>query len=175
MAIFQRGCLLLLGLVALTGCQKQTSTTIDYPMGEKVAVGPLTYTVIETAWSTQLGELFRVRVPQQRFLMISLSVTNGGGSEVSLPLLQLENQNGQTFLESDNGEGVDNWFGLLRNINPAQTQQGRLLFDVALTSYRLRLTDASAPGSERYAWVAIPLRMDTETEIQSPLPGSGIK
>jgi hypothetical protein len=159
----------------LAGCQRQNSLNIEYPMGEKVPIGPLTYTVVETNWRTQLGELFRLRVPQQRFLLVTISVTNGGGNEVSIPLLQLENSNGQTFMESENGEGVDDWFGLLRTIKPAETQQGRMLFDVALTSYRLRVTDAGEPGSERYAYVQIPLRMDTDTQVQSPLPGGGLK
>ncbi len=56
------------------------------------------------------------------------------------------------FLESEDGEGLDNWFGLLRNIEPAQTQQGIILFDVALTSYRLRITDGGEPGADRFAW-----------------------
>jgi len=138
-------------------------------MGDRVAVGPLTYNVIETAWRSQLGDEFKVRMPEQRFLMITVSVTNGGGRDISVPLLMLENQNGKQYLEADSGEGVDSWFGLLRTLNPAQTQQGRLLFDVPLGSYRLRLTDGGEAGSEKYAWVAIPLHIDPET-FSNPLP-----
>jgi hypothetical protein len=82
----------------------------------------------------------------------------------------LENPSGQDFLESDNGEGLDNWFGLLRTITPAQTQQGKLIFDVPLTSYRLRLTDGAGPGLEKYTWVTIPLRMDVDT-VSTPALG----
>ena len=102
--------------------------------------------------------------------MITLSVTNGGGKDVSVPLLTLENQNGQTFQESDNGEGVENWFGILRTLTPAQTQQGLLVFDVPLSSYRLRLTDGGSPGTEKYAWVNIPLQMDAGDAIDGPTP-----
>jgi hypothetical protein len=137
-------------------------------MGERVTVGPLTYNVIETVWQSQLGDPFKIRLPEQRFLTITISVTNGGGKEISVPLLTLENQNGQSVLESDNGEGVDNWFGLLRNLNPAQTQQGRILFDVGLSSYRLRVTDGGDAGIEKYAWVEIPLRLDTDTSVGTP-------
>src|SRR5271168_4831073 len=113
---------LLAAMLLMTGCgTKQNSLRIDYPMGERVTLGPLTYNVIETAWRSQLGSDFKLRIPQQRYLMITISVTNGGGHEVSVPLLTLENQSGQTFLESDTGEGVDNWFGLLRTLSPAQT------------------------------------------------------
>lgn len=159
----------LLGSV-LVGCSRGNSTRLEFPMGEKVSLGPLTYVVVESTWRAQLGDAFRVRAPQQRFLLLTVSVTNGGGSDVSVPLLPLENAQGQTILESDSGEGVDNWFGLLRNISPAQTQQGRILFDVPLSSYRLRLTDGGEPGSEHFAWVTIPLRMDTDSELQAPIP-----
>jgi hypothetical protein len=168
-------CLLILAAaLALTGCgNKQSSVRIDYPMGERVTLGPLTYNVIETAWRSQLGSDFKLRIPEQRYLMVTISVTNGGGHEVSVPLLTLENQNGQTFVESDNGEGVDNWFGLLRNLNPAQTQQGRIVFDVPLSSYRLRVTDGSEAGSDKYAWVQIPLHIDADSPIDSPTPSPG--
>src|SRR5579862_2813092 len=112
-------CVFVFGCV-LAGCQRQAPSRTEYPMGEKVPVGPLVYNVIESDWRTQLGDVLNVRLPQQRFLSITVSVTNGGGSDVSVPLFTLENAKGQTFLELQNGEGVDNWFGLLRTIAPAQ-------------------------------------------------------
>ena len=161
--------------VFLAGCTPQGAVRNEYPLGEKVPIGPLTYTVVETAWKSQLGQMLKIRVPQKRFMLITVSVTNGGGHEISVPLLQLEDANGKVYPESDNGEGVDNWFGILRNLNPAETQQGRLLFDVPLTSFKLRLTDGGDPGTEKYAWVQIPLRMDIDSSIQSPEPGVGLK
>lgn len=160
-------------LIVLAGCNRQNAVQIDYQMGERINVGPLVYNVVETVWQSQLGDPFKPRLPEQRFLLITVSVTNGGGREVSVPMLALENQNGQKYQESENGESVDNWFGLLRNITPAQTQQGRLLFDVPLSSYKLRLTDGGDPGSEKYVWVNIPLRMDLDTGVATPTPGPG--
>jgi Domain of unknown function (DUF4352) len=157
----------------LIGCHQQSSAQLNYSMGERVSVGPLTYTVVESAWRTQLGELFKVRVPERRFLLLTVSVTNGGGEDVSVPLLSLEAPDGTMYRESENGDSVDNWFGLLRTISPAQTQQGRILFDVPLTSYKLRVTNGDIE-SEKYAWVDIPLRMDTDTQVQAPVPGAGL-
>jgi hypothetical protein len=155
--------------LVLSGCgSKAAGLKSEYPMGEKVVLGPLTYNVIETAWRSQLGSEFKVRIPEQRFLMITISATNGGGKDVSVPLLTLENQNGDTFRELDNGEGVDAWFGFLRNISPAQTQQGRIVFDVPLTSYKLRITDGGDPATEKYAWVDIDLHMDSDMSVESP-------
>lgn len=144
-------------------------------MGEKAPLGGLTYTVVETTWKTQLGQTFNIRVPQRRFLEITLSVTNGGGKELSIPLMQIEDSNGKMYLESDDGTGVDNWFGLLRNLKPAETQQGRLLFDVPLTSYRLKVTDAGEPGAEQFSYITIPLRLDVDQPIRGPDIGTGLK
>src|SRR5258708_17343020 len=92
----------------LAGCAPQREVRSEYPVGEKVPVGSLTYTVVETSWRSQLGQMLRIRVPQKRFMLITVSVTNGGGREVSIPLLQLEDANGKMYTESDNGDGVDN-------------------------------------------------------------------
>ena len=161
-----------LALALLTGCRPQAPERLNYGMGERVEVGPLTYVIVESFWRTQLGELFQIRVPQQRFLLVRLSVTNGGGSDASVPLLQLDAPNGQSFKELEDGTGISGWLGLFRNVAPAQTQQGLIVFDVPLTSYRLRLPDASDTGYEKYAWVEIPLRLDSD-QVQSPVPGSG--
>ena len=156
-AIFALSCAWL-----LTGCRRENSARIDYSMGERVPIGPLTYTIIESSWQTQLGDVLKLRIPQQRFLLIRLAVTNGGGSEVSIPLLQLESYNGQNYREVEDGEGVTSWLGLLRTLRPAETLQGQIVFDVPLTSYRLRVPDGAGPGDEKYAWVSIPLHMEVD-------------
>jgi hypothetical protein len=107
-------------------------------------------------------------VPQQRFFLVRISVTNGGGSEVSVPLLQLESYAGQTYQESQDGDGVSTWLGLIRTLRPAETLQGQILFDVPLTSYRLRVPDGAGPGAEKYAWIAIPLRMEADGQVAAP-------
>jgi Domain of unknown function (DUF4352) len=151
------------------GCgTKDAVQKTEFAMGDRITVGPLTYNVIETAWRSQLGSEFKIRIPQHRFLLITISATNGGGKEVAVPMLTLENQNGDTFRELESGEGVDNWFGILRSIGPAQTQQGRLVFDVPLSSYRLRLTDGADPAIEKYAWVKIDLHMDPDMNVETP-------
>jgi hypothetical protein len=163
----------LISLILLAGCGREEAQKLNYDMGERVSIGPLTYVVVESAWRTQLGELFQIRVPQQRFFMITLSVTNGGGSDVSIPLLNLEGPNGQLYQELEDGTGVSNWFGLFRTITPAQTQQGRILFDVPLTSFRLRVPDANDAGYEKFVSVEIPLRIDAD-QIQTPVPGADL-
>jgi hypothetical protein len=165
------GCVLILaGLLA--GCAHADPPPSEYPMGERMTLGPLSYTVIDSTWHAQLGDALKLRPAQQRFLILSLAITNGGGSDVSIPLLSLEGASGQTYLESDNGEGVTDWLGLFRNISPAQTQKGQILFDVPQTSYRLRVTDGGGPGAEKYGWITIPLRIDSDLDVHAPTPNA---
>jgi hypothetical protein len=155
------------GGLLLTGCNRQNSVQINFQMGDRITAGPVVYNVIQTMWRTQLGDIFKARVPENRFLVITVSATNGGGRDVSVPLLTLESD-GKEYRELENGDGVNNWFGLIRTLSPAETRQGNVVFDVPLTSYRLRLTDGGEPGTEKFVWVDIPLRMDTDTSIEVP-------
>ncbi len=159
-------------MLLLAACgQPHNSTQINYQMGERINNGPLVYNVVQTVWKTQFGDLFTARTPQNRFLMITLSATNSGGKEVALPFFTLDGPNGKEYKEMQNGDGVDHWFGLLRTLDPAETRQGNLVFDVPLTSYRLRLSDGGEPGTEKNVWVEIPLRLDTDTSVSMPAPG----
>lgn len=166
--MFKRAAVLQFAVLAclfVAACSRSSSTQVDYTMGEKVRVGPLTYSVLDATWKGELGEGFQVRAPSQRFLLLTISVTNGGGDDVSIPLLQLEGANGKMYQELANGDGVDDYIGLLRTISPARTLQGRLVFDVPLTSYRLRLVDGGEPAFEKSAFVQIPLNLNADTPL----------
>ena len=158
--------------LALCSCTQGNSSRLDFQMGEKIALGPLTYNVIQTSWKNQLGEGFKVRTPQHRFLLINISVTNGGGKEVALPLFKLEDDHQKLITELDNTEEVPDGIGILRSVTPAQTLQGSLLFDVPLASYKLQVTDGGEPGTEKFASVAIPLQLDVDPGVQAPAPGT---
>ena len=160
-------------LLALSGCQQQQRTNLSYDMGERVENPPFTYIVVESSWHSSLGEGFQTRSPKGRFLVLTLSITNGGGSETSVPLLSLEGSNGQLTPELSDGTGLTNWLGVLRTVKPAETLQGRVLFDVPLGTYRLRLPDGAESGYEKFSWVTIPLSLD-DAGVQSPIP-TGIK
>jgi hypothetical protein len=163
--------LLVLAVSLLPGCRNLTATRAEYQMGDKVPAGPLTYNVVEKVWRSQLGEGFQTRMPENRFLLITVSATNGGHADVSVPMLQLESPDGKIYREVENGEDVDNWFGLLRTLPPSQTQQGRILFDVPLSAYRLRLSDGDS-ASGHFTYVQIPLQMDdNEPPTALPVPG----
>lgn len=161
-------------LLCLAGCQQEVKTNLTYEMGERVENTPFTYVVIENSWRSELGEGFQTRTPKNRFLIVNLSVTNGGGSEASVPSLSVEGSNGQLYSEISEGAGVNNWLGILRTVKPAETLQGRIVFDVPLGVYRLRLPDGGETGYEKYSWVTMPLSLATE-DVQAPLPGTTLK
>jgi hypothetical protein len=162
--------LLALAISLMAGCRNAGATRTEYQMGDKVPAGPLTYNVVEKVWRSQLGEGFQLHMPENRFLLITIAATNSGGGEVSVPLLQLEAPDGKVYHEVENGEGVENWFGVLRTLTPQQTAQGRILFDVPLSSYRLRLSDGDS-ASGHFTYVQIPLQIDDEPPPASPVPG----
>ena len=149
-----------LGMLSQSGCSKPQPAK-EFTAGDPATTGPLTYNVVETHWKSQLDAFPVARIPDRNFLLVRILVTNGGGSEVSIPLLQLENSKGEAFPESDNGAGVENWLGLLRRVSPAQSADGWLLFDVPTNAYRLRVSDGGLEN-EKFAYITIPLSIQDQ-------------
>jgi hypothetical protein len=160
---------ILVSLFFTQACGKLDPPRSEYDMGERVRVGSLTYTVVETVWKNQLGDFPAARVPERNFLLMRLSVTNAGGIDRNMPPLQLETESGDTFPEIMDGQGVTGWLGLLRKIPPAQTEDGWVVFDVPTNSYKLKIADTNDAGAELVALVNIKLTIPPES------PGTGIK
>jgi hypothetical protein len=156
--------------LAAAGCggKRPAAKTMEFKMGERAEVGYLIYNVIHAEWKNELAGEQGPRTPQHRYLLVRLSVTNSGGSEAALPLLQLEDGAGKTYLEVNSGDGVAEWLGLLRTIRPVETMQGVILFDVPPAAYMLHLTDGGEPGQEKLAKVAIPLEILADPAVTEP-------
>jgi uncharacterized protein DUF4352 len=153
--------------ILFSGCGEQTFPVRTYPMGEKVMIGHLSYTVFETQWLTQLGDQAAPRIPQNRFFLVRASIVNGGGSEVISPNLTVEDDQGHVYQELSNGDGVPQWIGYLRQIKPADSAQGNLVFDAPPGHYKLRVLDED---SNHAALIEIPLTFNAETP-ELPTPG----
>jgi len=169
--------LVLLALCGVgSGCSSHKASTDRriYQMGERVQVGPLIYTVLESEWQDELGEGLTARTPQNRFLVIRLSVTNSGVKDSGIPPLALLAARGQTYPELNNGEGVSQWLGYLRSLKPSATEHGRVLFDVPSSSYRLRVSNEAEPEQEKTALIEIPFQVPPgPPEIPAPTtPGA---
>lgn len=159
---------LAVGLAAgllLWGCSsgRPAAQTHLYRMGEPVTVGPLIYTIMDTEWHTQLGEGPTARWPQHRFLLVHLSVTNSGAGNSAIPAISVVDSSGRSYLELTDGQGVSEWLGYLRSVQPAQTERGRVVFDVPPNAYKLRITNDAEPGSEMAALIDLPLQLGPTT------------
>jgi hypothetical protein len=157
-----------LGAVALaSGCSHGEAFPVrTYPMGDRIELGHIIYTVFETQWLTHVGEGPNERVPQYRFFLIRMSAVNSGASEVIVPNVTIEDDTGKTYTELSSGDGIPQWIGFLRQVKPADSAQGNLLFDAPPRHYKLRVTDESG---ERAAMVDIPLSFGAETpEVLDP-------
>ena len=138
-------------------------------MGERVAVGPITYNVFEASWKNELAGNDGHRTPMNRYLVLRLSVTNGGNNDFSLPLLRLEGSDGKIYIEEQSGEGVESWLGLIRVISANQTTDGRILFDVPPGTYRLQVVDNGDLEDQKARYVEIPFTV--EPTVKVPVPG----
>lgn len=129
-------------------------------MGERVQAPPIVYNVLEAEWKPELGP--GGRAPKHRFLFVRVSATNSGGQTVSIPPFQLESKDGQTTYqeETDKMDAVRNWLGMIRSVEPAQTETGYVVFDVPIGPYKLLMYDGGEPEKERYAIVEIPVILE---------------
>ena len=127
-------------------------------MGDRVQVGGLIYTITEAEWVGHIGTEEQPRLPKDRFVIIRLSVTNAGSREIALPFLRLEDETSEGVLELSEVVGVPEWLGILRNINPADTLQGRIVFDTRPVESFLRVTDGGDLDREITALVRIPVK-----------------
>src|SRR5579859_4850156 len=133
------------GLASQTACLRPPPVNV-FRLGEKVQVGPLIYNVFETEWQAQIGEGQQARMPSHRFLILHLTVVNSGAEPLTVPALRLSDDSGRTYDESMDGKGVPLWLGMIRAVKPANTLEGRAVFDVEPKSYKLKLDDGAESG-----------------------------
>lgn len=146
---------------------KQVSKT--FKMGERAAIGLLTYNVLESTYSAQLGQGGKPRMAEKRFLVIRMSITNGSGKEAEVPLFRLIDDKGNEIPELQDADFLSGWFGLIRKVGPTMTEEGRIVFDVTPRPYKLEVTDGGETGKEQLAFIEIPMDFDTA----EPIPAAG--
>mgnify|MGYP001408384296 CR=1 FL=1 len=152
----------------LLGCSSAPAVRV-YPMGGRAEAGPLVYSVLEAHWLRQLGEGPTARIARDRFLLLRVSVTNGGPGTAAVPLLSLIAPDGTEYRELTDGEGVADWLGVLRRVEPVDTITGYVLFDVPRSDFRLRVSDdAFDPEDAKIALIDIPLRLEASPDFLPP-------
>jgi hypothetical protein len=153
----------------LNACSSRSYPVRSYPLGEKVALGHIIYTVYETQWVPQFGEGPSARVPEHRFFLVRMAAVNSGGGDLIVPNVTIEDDKGNSYPELKDGDGVPEWIGYLRQVKPAESAQGNLLFDAPPAHYKLKITDED---EDHTAFIDIPLSFGAEvppTEVPAPI------
>jgi hypothetical protein len=146
-----------LGLSACSG-GKEASVKV-YELGARAEAGHLVYTVFETQWLPQLGSGDSARVPKGRFFLVRLTAVNSGSEAAFIPNMTIQDDQGNTTGELSDGDGVPQWIGYLRKVNPADSISGNVVFDAEPKHYRLRVT---GENGEKAALVDLPLSFSAE-------------
>lgn len=148
--------------LAFSGCRRAATPERVGAMGTPLAVGQLTYTALETEWRDVIDAPQGQRVPKNRFLLVHVTVTNASSEQKAAPLLQLLDAKGTVHPEIAEGDGVPDWMGYLRLLQPKENRFGRLLFDVPQGAYKLRVSSGGDPENEQTALIDLPLQLNSE-------------
>lgn len=160
-----------LSAASFTGCSEKAYPVRTYPMGEKVTMGSVIYTVYETQWLTHIGMPPDEKVPQSRYFLVRMSAVNSGGSDILLPSMTVVNDKGTTYPELTADVGAPQWLGTLRQVHPADSVAGNLVFDSPPGHYKLRIEDEITGHT---AMIDMPLTFTSETP-DVPTPGDSKK
>ena len=156
----------------LNACSRESAApeVHNYSLGEKAKLGHIIYTVYETQWLPQLGEGPAPRIPEHRFFLVRVTAVNSGGADLIVPNVTVEDDRGNSFPELRDGDGVPQWIGYLRQVKPAESTSGNLVFDAPPAHYKLRVTDEN---EDAFAYIDIPLSFGAEVPTtELPAPGS---
>ncbi|HSW50980.1 MAG TPA: DUF4352 domain-containing protein [Bryobacteraceae bacterium] len=155
-----------LSCLCLAACTPERTVIRSYTIGERADAGLIIYTALEAVWRPQLGESAAPRLPQDRFLLVRLRITNSSPHETSVPVTTLVSSSGREYQELSDGEGVEDWLGVLRHLKPNETMFGWVVFDAPRGDYQLRVSDdAFDPADARLALIQLPLRLEAASEF----------
>ena len=146
-------------VVAATSCSENSAMKkmVPYRMGDRATTGAVTYVGLTADYRQDLpGAKDALK---NRYLVISLSITNVGGTEIMLPHTRLIKPDGTEIPELTDIEGFPQWLGLLRKISPASSEQGYVVFDVPVGAYKLQVSDGGDPEKEQLAQIEIPANL----------------
>ncbi len=147
----------LLVLAASCGGRSTMKKTVAYRMGDRASIGSVTYVGLTADYRQELPGAKELM--KNRYLVIALSITNGGGAEVILPHTRLIKPDGTEIAEVTEIDGFPQWLGLLRKVEPASTEQGYVVFDVPVGAYKLQVSSGGDPENEQLAQIEIPANL----------------
>jgi len=129
----------------------------QHRLGEKVAVGSITYSALTADYRQQIAG---AKDPvKDRYLVIFLSATNGTSQVATLPHTRLIAANGKEIPELTEIDGFPQWLGLLRTVSASGTEQGYVVFDAPVGTYKLQVSSGGDPEKEQLAQIEIPANL----------------
>jgi hypothetical protein len=155
----QRGLWFVLVAVCLSGCGSGSNEIRTYNLGDRVQAGPLVYTAFDTHWYLTLGQQTNPRVPANRFLVVHMTINNGGATDSAVPSISLLDDNGASINELTDGSGIPDWLGVIRKIKPMDAEKGTVAFDAAPKHYKLRVSDET---DQIVCYIDLPLNLQTD-------------
>jgi hypothetical protein len=142
-------------ILALAGCTSAPTRAVKtYQSGEKAEHAKLIYSVVDAQIFTRLGEEPGPRIPQNRFYVVQISISNSGNKNASIGPMTLVDDAGKMYPELADGTNIPRWLGVVRTVDPAQTETGYIVFDAPSAHYKLRVTDET---DEEDVFVDMPL------------------
>ncbi len=121
-------------------------------LGEDATVGVFTYRVLSAQWQDRIGRGENAVVPDARFYVVYLTVTNSGKEPLTFPRARLVDAAGRQYPESPKARERGIGLGSLRAMSPGFTLNGSLVFDVPPGAYTLILSD----GNKGEAHIQLP-------------------
>jgi hypothetical protein len=134
-------------VLGLAGCSssdpvpQQAVETHIVSAGEKAIAGHLTYSIVDSQILARLEDDASPRIPQDRFVVVQIAVTNTGNVDNPIPAVELVSDSGKIYNELADGTGVTTWLGVVRHVGAGQTQRGNVAFDAPAAHYKVKFSD----------------------------------
>ena len=168
-AISSRSLIAVPVLLLLAACSPNAPQRVVkvFSAGDKASVRDLTYNIVDTLIQPKLGE----RTPETRFYLVQMAISNGGNNAISIPAMSLIDDTGKAYPELADGAGVPNWLGVVRKVEPVNTEKGTVAFDAPAQHYKLRLTDDT---EDMDVYVDLPLNFTHESMNDISVPPTAL-
>jgi hypothetical protein len=127
-----------------------TSAPKPHRQGETVHVGPTSYLVTRSRFSTHVSNNdFLDSKPDASFLLVYMTVRNDDTKARFIPPFMLVDEKGSEYETSSAGVFIEGALGGLDNLNPGVQKSGFVVFDVPEThKYSLKVSGAGFSGDD---------------------------
>ena len=120
--------------------------TQSYKVGDTITTGYWTYRVVSSRWAHTIGSYPVGETADAEFLIVRLEARNNDDSASILPTMNLIDEHGRTYSESEKSVVLPEALGVLKQVNPRVWTKGVAVFDVPQESYSIVLSGGNLSG-----------------------------